>query len=543
MKIVLAQVDPKVGDLEGNAALVRDWMSRARGAKADLVVFPELCLTGYPPRDLLDYPCIVDKNLEILRSLAAETSEMAVLVGFVDRNPSPWGPPFANAAALLRGGKVEAVYRKQCLPTYDVFDERRFFEPGTEPLFFTVAGKKLAVQICEDAWNRPGYLDRLYKEQPLDALKGKSLDGIINLSASPFHLGKPEVRRRLFAEIARELGCAVFFCNQVGGNDDLLFDGASLAVNAAGQTLAQGPLFQESLVEISWGAASTQSPWPTQESEWVRGALVMGIRGYAKKTGVSKAVIGLSGGIDSSVVAVLAAEAFGKENVLGVALPTRFTSQASLEDAEKLAKQLSIGYHVCDIEPIRAQYAELWRKWFGGDPKSLTQENVQPRIRMTVLMALANERGAFLLNTSNKSEIATGYSTLYGDSAGALAVLGDLVKGQIYDLARWMNREKEVIPARVLNRPPTAELREGQTDQETLPPYDVLDRIVRESVERGQGDTQLIQSGIDAQAVATFKRLFGPTEYKRYQLPPVLRVSAHAFGTGRRMPLAAYRPC
>ncbi len=536
MKLCLAQVDPKVGDLEGNAALVRSWVKKAQATQADLVVFPELCLIGYPPRDLLEYPSLVDKNLETLRAIAADCTGIAALVGFVDRNPSPWGSPFANAAALLRGGKVEAVYRKQCLPVYDVFDERRFFEPGTEPLIFSLAGKKVAVSICEDAWNRPGYVDRLYKERPLEALKGKGIDALVNLSASPFHLGKPEIRRRLFTEIARELGCAVYLCNQVGGNDDLLFDGGSLVVTPAGQTAAQGPVFQEALVEAS------VSPWPNQDADWLRSALVLGLRDYAKKSGASRAVVGLSGGIDSSVVAVLAAEAFGKQNVAGIGLPTRFTSRASLEDAEKLAKNIGIEYRVCDIEPLRAKFGELWKGWLGADPKSLTQENIQPRIRMTVLMSIANERGAFLLNTSNKSEIATGYSTLYGDSAGALAVIGDLLKGQVTDLAKAMNREREVIPARVLTRPPTAELREGQTDQDTLPPYDMLDRIVREAVERGQVSSQMVQAGLDSQAVSTFRRLHGPTEYKRYQLPPVLRVSAHAFGSGRRMPLAAVFP-
>jgi len=536
VKLCLAQVDPKVGDLEGNADLVRNWVKKAEASQADLVVFPELCLTGYPPRDLLEYPSFVDKNLETLKILAADCSGTAVLVGFVDRNPSPWGPPFANAAALLRGGKVEAVYRKQCLPVYDVFDERRFFEPGTEPLIFQLAGKKVAVTICEDAWNRPGYLERLYKETPLEALKGKGIDALVNLSASPFHLGKPEIRRRLFAEIARELGCSVYLCNQVGGNDDLLFDGGSLALSASGQTLAQGPAFQEALVE------SGVSAWPNQSADWIRAALVLGVRDYAKKSGATRAVLGLSGGIDSSVVAVLAAEAFGKENVLGVGLPTRFTSAASLEDAEKLARQLGIEYRVCEIEPIRSKFTELWKGWLGAEPKPLTQENIQPRIRMTVLMAIANERGAFLLNTSNKSEIATGYSTLYGDSAGALAVIGDLVKGQVTELAKAINREREVIPARVLSRPPTAELREGQTDQDTLPPYDLLDKVVREAVEKGQVSSQMAQAGLEAQAIATFRRLHGPTEYKRYQLPPVLRVSPHAFGSGRRMPLAATFP-
>ncbi len=543
MKVVLAQIDPKVGDLVGNARLVRDGVGRARGLHADLVIFPELCLTGYPPRDLLDYPCVVETNLEILHSLASEMTDIAVLVGFVDRNLSAWGPPFANAAALLRGGKVEAVYHKQCLPTYDVFDERRFFEPGTSPLIFSLKGKKLAVTLCEDAWNRPTYLNRLYQQQPLDALRGKGIDVLVNLSASPFHLGKPEVRRRLFTEIARDLGCTVLFCNQVGGNDDLLFDGGSLAISPTGETLAQGPVFRESLVEVALAASSKAAPWPTEEAEWLRRALVLGLRDYAQKTGVGRAVIGLSGGIDSSVVAVLAAEALGKDAILGVALPTRFTSSASLEDAEKLARQLGIEYRVCDIEPVRTQFSQLWRGWMGGDPKPLTQENIQPRLRMTVLMALANEQGALLLNTSNKSEIATGYSTLYGDSAGALAVVGDLVKGQIYALARYFNRERQVIPARVLTRAPTAELRDGQTDQDILPVYDVLDRIVRQSVESGQGAAQLLQSGLSVEAVATYRRLHESTEYKRYQLPPVLRVSAHAFGSGRRMPLAAHRPC
>lgn len=545
MRIAAAQVNLTVGDFKGNGQKMASWIERAKQAGASVVVFPELAVCGYPPRDLLDDESFVEGNLEALRDLAAATKGITALVGFVERNPSASGKRYHNAAAVLTDGRVETTYRKQLLPVYDVFDEERYFEPGTEPCVITVKGRKFGVTICEDAWNVPGYLSRAYPTQPLEALKGRGLSAVLNLSASPFSLGKSLKRAKLLAAGARQVGAPLFLCNQVGGNDELLFDGASLGISTTGQLVAVGKAFEEDLVVVDLDALESgdpvEPPWPATEPEWLHRALSTGLSDYLAKTGARSVLLGLSGGIDSSVLAALAVDALGRDAVAGFSLPARFTAGASVEDAERLAEALGIEFRVLPIEPILELYEALWQQWFRYGVTGVTRENLQPRIRMTVLMALANERNAYLLCTSNKSEIATGYSTLYGDTAGALAPLGDLTKGQVYALARYLNSRRPVIPERVLERPPTAELRENQTDQDTLPPYDVLDPIVRAVVEQGVSASGLREKGFPAQAMETFARLYRSSEFKRNQMPPVLRVSERAFGIGRRIPLAVVR--
>lgn len=545
MKVALAQLDPKVGDFPGNVAKITKAIAAARAQGARLLVLPELTVTGYPPRDLLDYDRFVDDNLAALDAVAKAAHGITVVCGYVERNPAPTGRPYFNAAGVLRDGKVIASYRKQLLPYYDVFDEERYFEPGPSACtscVFELDGKRVAVTICEDIWNASNYLKRPYVVRPLDVLRGQRPDLVVNLSASPFNLGKPATRIKLFGEAAAALGAPVLFCNQVGGNDELLFDGASFALSPAGAVLARAKAFAEELLVFETSGEGPLAAWPETDEAWLFEALSMGLGDYVRKCGASKVCLGLSGGIDSSVVAAVAAHALGPENVSALALPSRYTASASLEDAALLARKLGIEYKVCPIESVFELYQNLWQNWFKHKPVAVTLENLQPRIRMTILMAYANEGNRLLLNTSNKSEIACGYATLYGDSSGAIAVLGDLTKDQVYALARHLNRAGEVIPRRVLERPPTAELRENQTDQDTLPPYDVLDGIVRATLVDLASPAQLVESGYPAAAVKTFGRLFAGSEYKRHQLPPALRVSARAFGVGRRVPIASAKP-
>lgn len=543
MKIALAQMNPKIGDVAYNIRRSVEFIEKAKREGAGLVVFPELSLTGYPPRDLLDFPSLVEANLKGLEVLAAAAKSLTVVCGFVDKNPNASGRPYRNCAALLRDGGVIATYAKHLFPYYDIFDEPRHFEAGTETGIFSWGEWRVGITICEDSWNLPGGVPRPYAEQPLDPLRALKPDLVLNLSASPFDLGKPEKRRALFASVARYVGAPVVFCNQVGANDELIFDGCSLAVTPEGTELVRASAFEEDLVCFSWNRgkpeAGSKKEWPTSDAAWLYDALTLGVRDYATKCGIRKLCLGLSGGIDSSVVAAIAVSALGKEAVAGVCLPTRFTSHASLEDAQALASFLGIEFKILPIESLFQHYLASWKEWFHRTPSSLTSENIQPRIRMTLLMAIANEGGRLLLNTSNKSEMATGYATLYGDGAGALCVLGDLTKKQVYELAAHINAPGPIIPQRVLERAPSAELRENQTDQDSLPPYEVLDRMVQASVVEGKDKAALLNEGFSVDEVNQYLRLYAASEYKRRQSPPVLRVSRRAFGMGRRIPIAA----
>ena len=546
MRIGLAQINPKVGDFASNTRKILKYIDDAKRLDRELLVFPELSIPGYPPRDLLDYSSFIDANLKALEEVAKAARGITVICGFVERNASKTGRPFHNSAAILQEGRIAATYRKQLLPYYDVFEEERYFEPGHEACVVQVGASRVGVVVCEDFWNIDTFLKRPYATRPPEKLREARPDIVVNISASPFSLGKPDRRISLFQQGAAVVGAPIILCNQVGGNDELLFDGCSFALDAKGNPIAKGPAFEEALVVFETGGGQVSPPtlpaWPSSEPEWIALALKMGLRDYVLKCGASRVCLGLSGGIDSSVVAAIAVDALGKDAVAGVSLPTRYTSSPSIEDAEVLAKHLGIACRIIPIEGIFGAYESVCKAWFGHGSKSLTLENIQPRIRMTLLMAMANEEQRLLLNTSNKSEIAMGYSTLYGDSSGALSVLGDLTKRQVYALARWINRTGKIIPTRVLERPPTAELRENQTDQDTLPPYDILDDLVNQAIVEGKSPSQLTCASASSESIETFSRLYSASEYKRRQLPPVLRISDRAFGMGRRMPIAASTP-
>lgn len=535
MKIAIAQLNSKVGDVPGNLKKTLQFIETAKKEAADWVIFPELQLVGYPPRDLLDYPRLQNENAEALERVKTASVGIGVIVGWVEKNPNSFGKPYFNSAAVFRDGKCIFNYHKQLLPSYDVFEDERFFEAGSTGGVFEWAGKKYGIAICEDIWNQKGFLNRNYPLDPMKELKKHSPYALFVLSASPFYIGKPEQREKLLIQIAKDFKAPVIYCNQVAGNDEVIFDGGSLVASSQGKIELRLPVFEENLSVWSEKQNSNLASWPLKEEQWLEQAISFGLRDYVVKSGLKKVCLGLSGGIDSSVLAVIATRALGKENVEGISLPTRFTSSASREDAQALAKNLGISFRELAIEDIFLGFEKALASL---NPKTLTLENIQPRIRMTLLMAIANEGSKLLLNTSNKSEIATGYSTLYGDSAGALSPLGDLTKAQIVRLANHFNERGEVIPQRVITRPPTAELRENQKDEDTLPPYETLDLLVDACFLKGKGPEELIQDGFSPESVETFSRLHRVSEYKRRQMPPVLKVSAKAFGMGRRMPLA-----
>jgi len=535
VKTAIAQINPTVGDIPGNLQKTLGLIERAEKAGADWILFPELSLVGYPPRDLLDYPRMQRENDEALKVIEKSASRIGVIVGALRANPSPNGKKFFNSAFVFKNQKRIFSYDKRLLPSYDVFEDERYFEKGIDPGIFQVDGKIYGIAICEDVWNRIPFLTRPYLEDPLKDLKGSNLEALFVLSASPFDIQKNTLRNSLLSQIARELSAPVIYCNQVAGNDELIFDGQSRVVAPSGDAVLTLAAFEENFEIWDSGQiiASQRETFCTDESLFR--ALSFGIKDYSRKSHQKKICLGLSGGIDSSVAAVLAAEALGKENILGVSLPSRFTASASREDAKALAEKLGIEFQELEIEPIYSIFEKVLSPL---KPQGLTLENIQPRIRMTLLMAIANQRKMILLNTSNKSEMATGYSTLYGDSAGALAPLGDLVKNQIWSLAHWMNRHSEIIPQRVISRPPSAELRPNQKDEDSLPPYAILDPLVEAIIEKNQESKELSPDLFPGPWVDHFNQLHAFSEFKRKQMPPILRVTGKAFGMGRRIPLA-----
>lgn len=567
LRIALAQINTTVGDLAGNRAKILDYVNRARAQHADVVACPELAVCGYPPEDLLLKPSFIDANRRSLEAIAEDVHDIVAVVGFVDRDEED----IYNAAAVLHDGGIVAVYRKMFLPNYGVFDENRYFAPGTEPLNLRLNDIVIGVNVCEDIWNPVG---------PMEPQAFEGARVIVNISASPYHAGKIHGRQRLFSTRAADNVAILCYCNAVGGQDELVFDGASLIFDQEGELLARGEQFEEDLVvadldlnavfrerlhdprrrqtlavwhldpppvhEVALDATpgaqdrpAVAPPMPALLSDLdeIYAALVLGTRDYLHKNGFSQAVIGLSGGIDSSLTAAVAADALGPANVTGVSMPSRFTSDASLEDAHALTENLGIGFREIPIDDTFQAYLDMLAGPFEGAERGVAEENIQARIRGNILMALSNKFGWLVLTTGNKSELSVGYATLYGDMAGGFAVIKDVPKMVVYELARLRNRREYVIPKRVLERPPSAELREDQTDQDTLPAYAVLDSILEAYVEDDRSFQEIVAQGFDAETVSHVITMVDRSEYKRRQAPPGVKITERAFGRDRRLPI------
>jgi NAD+ synthase/NAD+ synthase (glutamine-hydrolysing) len=542
MKIALLQINPTVGDLSGNARLIAETVREAAAAGADLAVTPELALVGYLPRDLLLSSGFIARSWDQLGELARQL-RTPTLIGVPEPNPSDNGRPLFNTAALVRNGKIEDRFRKSLLPTYDVFDEDRYFEPFLGAQVLEIAGRRLGISICEDIWNdRDFWQRRRYHHDPVEELVAAGAEAIVNLSASPFSVGKHRRREEMLGKLARRHARPVVYSNQYGGNDDLVFDGRSCAFSADGAAIARGRSFGPDVVicDIDTGAPIGPAVDLDPESEVWR-ALVLGTRDYVRKCGFGTAVLGLSGGIDSALTAAIAAEALGADRILGVLMPSPFSSCGSIDDSLRLAKNLGIATLTLPIDRAMNAMDETLAEAFAETERGVTEENIQARIRGNLLMALSNKRGALLLTTGNKSELSVGYCTLYGDMSGGLAVISDVPKTTVYRVARWLNETsgRPLIPVSILTKAPSAELRPDQTDQDSLPPYDVLDDILLRHVEQHQFAREIIAAGHDADVVGRVLTLVRKAEFKRKQAAPGLKVTDRAFGTGWRMPIAA----
>ena len=544
MKIALAQIHPTVGDFTGNLEKIVVASRRAADAGARLTVFSELCLCGYPPADFLEKPSFLARCRTAVEELAQATADLpaAVLAGVALAADHGAGKPAVNAAVLLDGGRLLLEQHKRLLPFYDVFDEQRYFAASRKQQIVELDGVRLAITICEDAWNDKNFWSRrLYAVDPMEELMRQHPALHINLSSSPFWHGKRVIRRQMLSAIARRDGVPVLMCNQVGGDDSLIFDGSSLALNARGELVAQAASFAEDLVVVD--PFATDAPAVTHEDEGETAAayhaLVLGTRDYVRKCGFKKALVGLSGGIDSALVAAIAKDALGAENVIGIGMPSPYSSTGSIDDSRRLAANLGIRFEVIPITGLFDQYTSALDPLFSGMKPDTTEENIQSRIRGALLMAVSNKFSALVLTTGNKSEMAVGYCTLYGDMVGALAVIGDLVKTRVYAVCRWLNRDREVIPHAILEKPPSAELRPDQKDTDSLPPYDVLDPILEAYVERYESPERIAEEhGFPLELVQQVVRLVERSEYKRQQAAPVLKVTSKSFGMGRRFPIA-----
>ncbi len=539
MNIGFAQLNTTVGDLRGNQrrilAAYHDLVARGAG----IVLTPELALSGYPPQDLVFKSRFVPLNLEILDELHGAVGEVPLLVGFIDLNPGA-GRPYHNAAALLQRGQPIRKFHKSRLPTYDVFDEDRYFEPAREVAPVEIGGISFGVTICEDIWTEKYLPRRLYGSAPIESLVAQGAQAILNLSASPFALGKAPRRAEMLSAVARTHRLPIFYCNAVGGNDQLVFDGNSLAIDATGTLQSKLAPFAEDLAVVDLRSAISDLPSPhfQTEPEELFHALVLGTRDYLHKCGFKSAVLGLSGGIDSAVTAVIAAHALGAEQVLGVTMPTQYSSPGSIDDSLAVARALGIRCLTIPIQRSFEIFREQFREIFAGLPEDTTEENMQPRLRGMTLMALSNKFGHLLLTTGNKSELAVGYCTLYGDMCGGLAVISDVPKTLVYRLAEWINRDREIIPLATIEKPPSAELKPDQRDQDTLPPYDVLDAILQLYVEEQLSVAEIVAHGFDEKTARWVQRRVDLNEYKRAQAVPGLKVTSRAFGLGRKMPVA-----
>ncbi len=546
MKVSMVQLNATVGDIRGNLKKFKAAVEHVAPEKPDLVISQELFLSGYPPRDLLERQAFIDRVQGAIRDLlqfSLRYKNTGLLIGAPLPTGRNQGKGLFNSALLIYRGEILAQVNKSLLPTYDVFDEARYFDPSSSSELHPVPfkGERLGITICEDAWNDPELWYRpIYWFDPVARLAEMGATVMVNLSASPFNLGKDAVRYRLVHNHASKHGVPFVLVNQIGGNDELIFDGTSLAVDARGRLLAQLPSFQEAIATVELeGGRVHQEFHPMERIQSAHDALIMGLRDYVRKCGFRSAVLGLSGGIDSAVVAALAARALGPENVLGITMPSEFSSRGSVEDSRQLAKNLGIQFKIVPIREIYHSYLRELAAHFEGREFDVTEENIQARIRGDLVMAFSNKFGHLALSTGNKSELAMGYCTLYGDMTGGLAVISDVPKTMVYRLARYMNREGEIIPEAILRKVPSAELRPGQTDQDTLPPYDVLDEILDLYLMKELPASEIVARGFDPQMVAQVVRTVDRNEYKRRQAPPGLRITSKAFGTGRRMPIAA----
>ena len=539
MKIYVGQINPTVGALAGNAALIHSVYEEGVSAGADVVMVPELAVTGYPPLDLLDREVFIDAALDTRDKLAKSTGKTALIFGCITRNEGWCGKPLHNTAVVAQNGKVIFEQRKSLLPTYDVFDELRYFEPAANVQAMDLNGRRVGISICEDFWFDDEILGtKLYCGNPIDQLARQGATVLLNISASPYNAGKRKARYELFSRVAQRYDMPLVYVNQVGGNDELLFDGSSIVIDKRGQTVFCGKLFEEERALVELDGRPCDSVFVHEPAEEIGHALILGLRDYIRKCGFRDVVIGLSGGVDSAVTAAIAVEALGAQHVTGIAMPSQFSSKHSVEDARVLAENLGIAFHIVPIQEIYQPYEEAIDTLFGGHLFDTTNENVQARIRGNILMAWSNRSGAMVLSTGNKSEMAVGYCTLYGDMAGGLALLGDVYKTMIYRVAQWLNRNGEVIPKSTLTKPPSAELRPNQTDQDTLPPYDVLDAILKLYIEKWQEVDAIVAAGFDRPLVERVLKLVDTNEFKRRQAAPTIRVSTKAFGSGRQMPIA-----
>ena len=540
MKIALAQFNPTVGDFDGNSARILELARDAKSRGADVAVFTELCLCGYPPQDLVERPAFLERNQTALTQLAKGIA-LPSIVGYVGRAQDNTGKPAANSAALIADGRLIFEQRKMLLPTYDVFDESRYFQPAHTQTTIPLNGEQLGITICEDCWNdKIFWPQRLYDRDPVAELVGKGTTVLLNISASPYTMDKQGLRLDMLSSLAREHRVPVVYVNQVGGNDSLVFDGSSVAIMPDGRIAAQAKSFEEDLVlfDTATGQGDVHCQ-PTNELEVAYRALVCGTRDYVHKCGFQKVVVGLSGGVDSALVAAIATDALGHQNVLGVAMPGPYSSEGSRRDAKRLADNLQVSFLVLPIDEAFAAYRRVLGEPFKGLPEDATEENLQARIRGNLLMALSNKFGSLVLSTGNKSEMSVGYCTLYGDMAGGLAVISDVPKVMVYELANWRNREREVIPQETLTKAPSAELRPNQKDQDTLPSYDVLDRILKAYVEDLRAPEEIADHyGFPLELVRDIARRVDRNEYKRKQAAPGLKITSKAFSVGRRFPIA-----
>jgi NAD+ synthase (glutamine-hydrolysing) len=540
MKIALAQFNPTVGDFDGNSARILEIAREAKSRGADLAVFSELCVCGYPPQDLLERPAFIERNHTQLSKLA-KCIPMPSIVGYVGKAQDNTGKPVANTAALIADGRIIFEQRKMLLPTYDVFDESRYFQPAHSQSIIPLGAEQLGITICEDSWNDKNFwAQRLYERDPVAELVGQGSSVLLNISASPYTIDKRGFRLDMLRALARQHHVPVVYVNQVGGNDSLVFDGSSVAIAPDGTIVARAHSFQDDLVLFDTETLAGDIRHETSdELEAAYKALVCGTRDYVRKCGFSKVVVGLSGGVDSALVVAVAVDAVGAENVLGVGMPGPYSSEGSLRDARKIAENLGVEFVVLPITGVFDEYLQVLDPAFDGRPVDATEENIQARIRGNLLMALSNKFGSLVLSTGNKSEIAVGYCTLYGDMAGGLAVISDVPKTMVYELAKLRNREREVIPVETLTKPPSAELRPNQRDSDSLPPYDVLDRILKAYVEDIKDPEEIASHfGYSIELVRSITRRVDQNEYKRNQAAPGLKITSKAFSVGRRFPLA-----